>query len=112
MFFQAKIIGVLAVLVIASGLLIKHLLYTQGYKDAQARILAKAAERSIKAERRTGKAKLSAELSAAKGTAEVKDLRQRLTQAAAEAKAARLKTQTPGCPEPEICSQDLPLLQP
>ena len=115
MFFlgvQTKIIGVLIVLLIVSGLWAKHLLYTQGYKDSQARIIAKAAERSIEAERRTGKARLSAERIAAQGTAEVVTLRRRLAQSAAEAKAARLKTQTPGCPEPTICSQDLLLLQP
>ena len=109
---QTKIIGALVILVILSGLAIKHLLYTQGYKDAQALTIAEAAERSIEAERRTGRARLSAEKVAAKGTAEVVALRRRLAKAATDAKAARLKIQTPGCPEPNICSQDLPLLQP
>lgn len=86
---QYKIIAGLAVLAVAAGFYIKHLIYQQGFRDAGLRHAAAAAERSIESERRAGKSLAASERARAEGLADVAALRRRAEKHAADARAAR-----------------------
>ena len=108
---QVKLIIGLVGLLIIAGFWIKHQLYQQGVRDASFVHVAMAAERSIKAERTASRATIVSNRQAAQGKIEVAALRTRYDRAVGEAKAAR-EAPKPGCPEPTVCSSDLPVLQP
>ena len=119
---QFKIMAILLVALVAGGFYLKHLLYQRGVDAANLAHAAKAAERSIEAERRAGASLAEATKAGAEGDGIVADLRRRAENHAAAAKAARMEaealrrtkapTSCPKLPETKICPSDLPLLQP
>lgn len=121
MFSGLKMAAILIAIIAGAGSLayITHALTSGAAAKVEAEYIAKAAQRSLEAERRTGRSLAAAEREKAEGKAEVAALRQRADRNAARARAARAeaakaRAAIPGCPpipEPMTCPADLPVVQ-